>query len=103
MSTLAVPLILLSTLAQTPAPTPRDLVARAVTAMGGESALRGVRSASMDFYQTTFAIGQEETPASPPRANVIMGRQVTDFAGTRCWPPSKPATRPVPSPNSGGS
>lgn len=83
MSTLAVPLILLSTLAQTPAAAPRDLVARAVTAMGGESALRGVRSTSTDFYQTTFAIGQEETPASPPRANVIMGRQVTDFAGTR--------------------
>jgi glyoxylase-like metal-dependent hydrolase (beta-lactamase superfamily II) len=51
--------------------------------MGGESALRGVRSASVDFYQTTFAIGQEETPASPPRASVIVGRQVTDFAGTR--------------------
>jgi glyoxylase-like metal-dependent hydrolase (beta-lactamase superfamily II) len=58
-------------------------VARAVTAMGGESALRGVRSTSADFYQTTFALGQEETPASPPRANVVIGRQVTDFAGSR--------------------
>jgi glyoxylase-like metal-dependent hydrolase (beta-lactamase superfamily II) len=83
MSTLAVPLILLSTLAQTPAPAPRDLVARAVTAMGGESALRGVRGTSVDFYQTMFALGQEETPASPPRANVIIGRQVTDYVDSR--------------------
>jgi glyoxylase-like metal-dependent hydrolase (beta-lactamase superfamily II) len=81
----AVPLILLSTLAQNPAPAPapRELVARAVTAMGGESALRGVRGTSVDFYQTTFALGQEETPASPPRANVIIGRQVTDYVGSR--------------------
>lgn len=83
MNVLAVPLIMLSTLAQTPAPAPRELVARAVTAMGGASALRGLRGASVDFYQTTFALGQEETPASPPRANVIIGRQVMDFTGSR--------------------
>ena len=85
MNALAVPLILLSTIAQTPAraPTPRALVTRAVAAMGGESALRGLRGTSVDFYQTAFALGQEETPASPPRANLIVGRQVTDFAGSR--------------------
>jgi len=81
MSTLAVPLILLSAFAQTPAP--HDLVVRAVAAMGGETALRSVRGASVDFYQTAFALGQEETPASPPRANVIVGRQAMDYAGSR--------------------
>lgn len=81
MTALAVPLILLSTLAQTPAP--RDLVARAVAAMGGETAVRGLRGSAIDFYQSTFALGQEETSASPPRANVIIGRQLTDYAGSR--------------------
>ncbi len=83
MNTRAVPLILLASLQQAPPPAPRDLVARAVAAMGGEAALRGVRSTATDFYQANFAIGQEETPASPARANAVVGRQVTDFAGSR--------------------
>src|SRR6266487_2929108 len=83
MIALAVPLILLSTLAQTPAPAPHDLVARAVTAMGGESALRGLRGSAIDFYQVTFTLGQEETPASPARANLTIGQQVTDYSGNR--------------------
>src|SRR5437762_1729849 len=83
MSTLAVPLILLSSLAQSPAPAPRELVARAVAAMGGEPAVRGLRGSVIDFYQATFALGQEETPASPARANLTIGRQVTDYAGNR--------------------
>ena len=81
MSALAVPLILLSSLAQTPAP--RDLVARAVTAMGGESAVRGIRNYTISFYSTTFGLGQEETPESPPRATITAGTQTTDFTGTR--------------------
>jgi glyoxylase-like metal-dependent hydrolase (beta-lactamase superfamily II) len=81
MSTLAIPLVLLSTLAQTPAP--RDLVARAVTAMGGEPAVRALRGSAVDFYQATFALGQEETPASPARANLTIGRQITDYVGNR--------------------
>ena len=81
MTVLAVPLLVLSTLAQTPAP--RDLVARAVTAMGGETAVRGLRGSAIDFYQAMFALGQEETPASPARANLTIGRQVTDYAGNR--------------------
>src|SRR5690242_14126050 len=83
MSILAVPLILLSSLAQSPALPPLDLVARAVAAMGGETAVRGVRGATVDFYQTAFALGQEETPASPPRANVIIGRQAMAYVGSR--------------------
>jgi glyoxylase-like metal-dependent hydrolase (beta-lactamase superfamily II) len=83
MSTLAVPLVLLATLAQTPARAPRDLVARAVTAMGGDSAVRGLHGSSIDFYQAAFALGQEETPGSPARANLVIGRQVTDYTGNR--------------------
>jgi len=81
MTVLAVPLLVLTTFAQTPAP--RDVVARAVTAMGGETAVRGLRGSAIDFYQATFGLGQEETPASPARANVTIGRQVTDYAGNR--------------------
>jgi len=81
MTVLAVPLLVLSTLAQTPAP--RDLVARAVTAMGGETAVRGLRGSAIDFYQAMFALGQEETPASPARANLTIGRQTTDYTGNR--------------------
>src|SRR5258705_12011970 len=81
MTVLAVPLLVLSTLAQTPAP--RDLVARAVTAMGGETAVRGLRGSTIDFYQATFGLGQEETPASPARANVTIGRPLTDYPANR--------------------
>jgi glyoxylase-like metal-dependent hydrolase (beta-lactamase superfamily II) len=64
-------------------PSPRDVLARAVTAMGGEPALRGVRAVSIELYTATFAFGQEETPESPARANVSYGRSVADYAGGR--------------------
>lgn len=87
MSALAVPLILLSSLAQAPqastAPAPRDLVARAVAAMGGDAAVRGIRNSTITFYSSTFGLGQEETPQSPARANVTTGTQTTDFANSR--------------------
>jgi glyoxylase-like metal-dependent hydrolase (beta-lactamase superfamily II) len=62
---------------------PRDLVARAALAMGGEDALRGLRGVAFESYTVTFAIGQEETPESPPRTSLTYGRYVTDFAGSR--------------------
>ena len=62
---------------------PRDIVARAVAAMGSELALRAVRAVSIEVYAVTFALGQEETPESPARANVSYGRSVADFAGGR--------------------
>jgi glyoxylase-like metal-dependent hydrolase (beta-lactamase superfamily II) len=83
MSALAVPLILLSTLTQPSVPTPRDLVAQAVTAMGGEAAVRGIRNYTITFYSVTFGLGQEETPESPARATITTGTQTTDFAGSR--------------------
>ena len=81
MSAFAIPLILLSSLAQTPAP--RDLVARAVGAMGGAAAVRGIRNYTITFYSSTFAPGPEETPQSPPRATITTGTQTTDYAGSR--------------------
>jgi glyoxylase-like metal-dependent hydrolase (beta-lactamase superfamily II) len=69
--------------APTPASNPHDVVARAVTAMGGETALRNVRGISVDFYTATFALGQEETPQSQARANVAVGQTTTDYAGHR--------------------
>ena len=62
---------------------PRDVVARAVQAMGGETALRGLRNKTVDFYSTNFQLGQEETPLSPPRATVSYGKIITDYAGNR--------------------
>ena len=66
-----------------PAQSPRDVVARAVEAMGGETAVRGLRNKAVDFYSTNFQLGQEETPLSPPRATVSYGRIITDYAGSR--------------------
>jgi len=90
MSALAVPLILLSTLtqaAQAPkAPAsraPRDLVTRALNAMGGESAVRGIRNVTVTYYVANFGLGQEETPQSPPRPNVVAGTQTIDYSGRR--------------------
>lgn len=65
------------------AQSPREVVARAVNAMGGEAALRGLRNKTTDFYSASFQLGQEETPRSPPRATVSYGRIVTDYAGSR--------------------
>ena len=65
------------------AQTPRDVVARAVAAMGGEAALRGVTSLSVDFYTATFNLGQEETPQSQARANFAIGQNLTDYGAGR--------------------
>ncbi|HKA59565.1 MAG TPA: MBL fold metallo-hydrolase [Gemmatimonadales bacterium] len=87
MSVVAVPLILLSTLTQaakSPAsPAPRDLITGALTAMGGESAVRGVRNVTVTYYVANFGLGQEETPQSPARPTVTTGTQTIDFSGTR--------------------
>ncbi|MEK6768086.1 MAG: MBL fold metallo-hydrolase [Gemmatimonadota bacterium] len=60
-----------------------DLVARAVQVMGGEAALRGLRSVSAEYHVATFGLGQSETPESPPRAGVAFGRVVTDLQANR--------------------
>jgi glyoxylase-like metal-dependent hydrolase (beta-lactamase superfamily II) len=38
---------------------------------------------SVDFYTATFALGQEETPESPARANFAIGQNLIDYAGNR--------------------
>ena len=68
-----------ATSAQSPAAT----VQRAVAAMGGEPALRGLANTNYEFNSAGFGIGQEETPGSPARATVSYGRIVTDYRGMR--------------------
>jgi len=63
--------------------TPRDVVTRALVAMGGEPAVRAIRAVTTDYYGATFALGQEETPESPARASVQFGRVTADYAGNR--------------------
>ena len=69
--------------AQARTPTPASLIDRALQAMGGETAVRGLRNKAVDFNSASFALGQEETPLSPPRATLSYGRIVTDYAGQR--------------------
>ncbi|MGH9258364.1 MAG: hypothetical protein ACRD08_00475, partial [Acidimicrobiales bacterium] len=69
--------------AQAPAPTPRDRIARALTAMGGEQAVRGLTTLSLEFYGANVALGQEETPESPARTITVAGRTTTDYARSR--------------------
>ncbi len=82
----AVPAVLLvAVLAphRAPAQAPRNLVLRSLTAMGGEPAVRSVGGVTLSFHTATFALGQEETPASPARATVGYGRVVNDWRGNR--------------------
>jgi len=76
-------LVALLAAAPVDAQTPRDIVARALAAMGGEQALRGIRAVTTDYYSMTFALGQEETPESPARASVQVGRITADYGGNR--------------------
>ncbi len=62
---------------------PRDVVARALAAMGGEQTLRGIHAVATDFYSATFALGQEETPESAARASVQFGRITADYGANR--------------------
>ncbi|HEX9704917.1 MAG TPA: MBL fold metallo-hydrolase [Gemmatimonadales bacterium] len=75
--------VLLGTGSVAAAQTPRDLVGRAVAAMGGAERLRGINSLTTEFYTATFAVGQEETPASRPRAQIAIGRNNTDYRNSR--------------------
>jgi glyoxylase-like metal-dependent hydrolase (beta-lactamase superfamily II) len=60
-------------------PPPATLIARALQAMGGADALRDLAPVTTDFYNVGFGLGQEETPSSPARATVTVGRNVTDW------------------------
>lgn len=70
-------------IAQRTAANPAVFVTRAVAAMGGDSALRAVRAVTVEYYAAQFNVGQEETPRSPARANVVTGRITNDYAGRR--------------------
>lgn len=65
------------------APPPAQLVARALDAVGGAAAVRDVPAVTVEFYSVNFGIGQEETPASPARGSVSVGRTVSDWRAGR--------------------
>jgi glyoxylase-like metal-dependent hydrolase (beta-lactamase superfamily II) len=70
--------------AQAPAAqTPASLVRRAVDAIGGEQAVRGVTSAVSEINSVSYQLGQEETPLSPPRLTISFNRVAYDFDGGR--------------------
>jgi glyoxylase-like metal-dependent hydrolase (beta-lactamase superfamily II) len=62
---------------------PAELVRRAVQAVGGEAALRSLTGTVAEFNSSSFGLGQEETPLSPPRGPIAFGRTVTDFGAGR--------------------
>jgi len=66
---------------QTPAPA--ALVTRALDAIGGAEAVRAIPALTFEYYQSTFGLGQEETPGSPARPTIITGRVTTDWRGAR--------------------
>jgi glyoxylase-like metal-dependent hydrolase (beta-lactamase superfamily II) len=82
-SLIAVAVGLLTAAGSSSGQTPKDVVARALVAMGGEPAVRAIRAVTTDYYSATFALGQEETPESPARASIQFGRVTTDYAGNR--------------------
>ena len=65
------------------AQTPTTVIQRAVTAIGGEQAVRGVTSQVTDINSALFQLGQEETPRSPARATISFARITYDFARPR--------------------
>jgi len=62
---------------------PSERVARALEAMGGAAAVRGVSTVSADYYAVLYQLGQSETPQSPARASVASGRVASDWRGGR--------------------
>jgi len=62
---------------------PQEIVRRGVEAAGGESALRALRSAAVEYYAANFGIGQSETAESPLRASIATGRMTMDWHGNR--------------------
>ena len=64
-------------------PAPRERVQRAIDALGGEAAARGVNSLTYEYVSVSYQLGQEETPLSPPRGTIQNGRLVLDFANSR--------------------
>ena len=63
--------------------TPTTRIQRAAAAMGGAANLRALDNVTVEFHSVTFALGQEETPSSPARANFVIGRTVTDYRRSR--------------------
>jgi glyoxylase-like metal-dependent hydrolase (beta-lactamase superfamily II) len=65
------------------AQSPTAIIQRAVTAIGGEQAVRGVTNQVTEINSALFQLGQEETPRSPARATISFARITYDFARPR--------------------
>ena len=89
---LAVALLALLSSAGT-AQSPRELVERGLKAMGGVEAVRRINSVTYDFTQVAYGLGQEETPFSPARGTVSVGRSITEYGNQRraIWQEVRPA------------
>ena len=70
MKAIVLPVVALLLTHPAEAQSPADLVRKAVGAMGGEAALRGLATTVAEFNSSAFGLGQEETPLSPPRGPV---------------------------------
>lgn len=64
-------------------PAPVDLIRRAIDAVGGEPALRGLRTVVVENATFNQAGGQEEAPGMPAGGNVFLTRISRDRAGRR--------------------
>jgi len=76
-------LVLIATSASGQVRNSSAVIQRAVSAMGGELALRGLTATVVDFNSATFGIGQEETALSAARGPIAWGRISTDWRGGR--------------------
>lgn len=63
--------------------TPAELLAKAITAMGGEAVLTGVRSVSTEAMGHQWAIEQSERPEGPWLSTYQQQSEVRDLAGSR--------------------
>jgi hypothetical protein len=70
-------ILLLLVTSSLPAQAPRDVVARAVQAMGGEAAVRGLRNKTADFYSAISSSAGKGLSPPGPRS---VRRIITDYA-----------------------
>ena len=65
------------------APATTDLIRRAIDAVGGEQALRGLRNITMESASFNRTMGQEEGPGMPPSATALFLKTYRDRAHPR--------------------
>ena len=68
-----------------PADAPRDLVQNALAAMGGEAAIRGIRTLRFESIGFTNLLEQSERQEAPWLQNYTQVSEFRDFAAGRIW------------------